>query len=278
VAQTLDSARYILDQYNEHLQEEIEPPPFEDLIVPDDRLVIPATVDTDPGTLRLESKGKWITVYIELPIHPELPKFDVTQINLNTVRLNGQISAENNPKYDFVTNPDSYLMDHDDDGLLERMVKFDKAGVQDILEPGNRVKIELTGSLIDGRPFYGLDWIKVIGGKDLKDSANSTQDLTLDTVYPTIDTIDLEEADNTECIECSAGAMGVLSKQEAQPEIGSDFSLYQRFIFTLPGGYVATGVGMRNRGYGDITISGIPSGSTIEKAYLYWDILDNVEY
>lgn len=78
-----------------------------------------------------------------------------------------------------------------------------------------------------------------------------------------------------ECIECEIGA---LSEQEARPEIDPNSSLYQRFIFTLPGGHVAAGVGMRNRGYGDITISGIPSGSTIEAAYLYWDILDNVEY
>lgn len=165
VAQTLDSARYILDQYNEHLEEEIEPGPFEDLIVPDDRIVIPATIDIDPDTLDLKSKGQWITAYIELPAHPELPEFDVTQIDVNTVKLNDEILAENDPQYSFVIDPDSYLMDHDGDGLLERMVKFDRATVQNILEPEERVKIEVTGSLIDDRPFYGLDWIKVIGEK-----------------------------------------------------------------------------------------------------------------
>lgn len=41
--------------------------------------------------------------------------------------------------------------------------------------------------------------------------------------------------------------------------------------------YVAAGVGMRNRGYGTITIGGIPSGSAIVAAYLYWDILDDEE-
>ncbi len=74
-----------------------------------------------------------------------------------------------------------------------------------------------------------------------------------------------------ECPECEMG--GSNSENNLHP----DNSLYQRFIFALPGGYVAAGVGMRNRGYGNITINVIPSGSTIEAAYLYWDILDNVE-
>jgi uncharacterized repeat protein (TIGR03803 family) len=43
--------------------------------------------------------------------------------------------------------------------------------------------------------------------------------------------------------------------------------------FSLQGGYVAGGVGMRNRGFGHISISGIPANSTIYAAYLYWDIL-----
>ena len=266
VAQTLDSARYILDQYNEHLQEEIEPGLFEDVIVPDDEIAIPATVDIDPDTLSLRSKGKWITAYIELQEHPELPGFNVTQIDVSTVKLNDQIPAESRLKYDFVADPNSYLMDHDDDGLLERMVKFNGAAVQDMLEPSDRVKIEVTGSLMDGTPFYGIDWIKVLGEKDSKAFA-----------YTVDSTVEVQDTDHTECTECSAGEKGALSEQASQPEIDSSSSLYQRFMFTLPGGYVAAGIGMRNRGYGDITISGIPPGSTIEAAYLYWDILDDVE-
>jgi hypothetical protein len=42
---------------------------------------------------------------------------------------------------------------------------------------------------------------------------------------------------------------------------------------TLNGGYVASGTDLRNKGYGTITISGIPAGSTVVKAMLYWDIL-----
>jgi hypothetical protein len=39
------------------------------------------------------------------------------------------------------------------------------------------------------------------------------------------------------------------------------------------GGYVAAGVGLRNRGAGTITLSGIPSGAVVQAAYLYWSVL-----
>lgn len=188
VTQTLESARYILDQYNEHLEEEIEPGPFEDLVVPPYWLVIPAIIDVDPDTLNLKSKGEWITVYIELPKHPELPEFDVSQININTVMLNNQIPAESNPKYGFVVDPNSYLMDHDDDGLLERMVKFNRTDVQNILEPGDRVKIEVTGLLFDTRPFYGLDWIRVIGKKESKGTNTSSSTMNQEECFCSIGT------------------------------------------------------------------------------------------
>jgi len=45
----------------------------------------------------------------------------------------------------------------------------------------------------------------------------------------------------------------------------------------IQGDYVTAGTGLRNRGYGDIDITGIPSGSTIQKALLYWTILAPTE-
>ena len=38
------------------------------------------------------------------------------------------------------------------------------------------------------------------------------------------------------------------------------------------GGYVAAGTGLRNRGYGLIHIAGVPTGSTVARAYLYWTV------
>ena len=42
---------------------------------------------------------------------------------------------------------------------------------------------------------------------------------------------------------------------------------------SVHGGYTAAGIGMRNLGYGTISITGIPAGATVESATLLWDIL-----
>jgi hypothetical protein len=46
---------------------------------------------------------------------------------------------------------------------------------------------------------------------------------------------------------------------------------------SLHGGYVSAGVGMRNRGFGHLTLSAIPSGSKITAAFLMWDVLDDAQ-
>jgi hypothetical protein len=42
---------------------------------------------------------------------------------------------------------------------------------------------------------------------------------------------------------------------------------------TVNGGYTAAGVGMRNQGYGTISITGVPAGATVVSATLLWDVL-----
>ena len=44
---------------------------------------------------------------------------------------------------------------------------------------------------------------------------------------------------------------------------------------TVHGGYTAAGIGMRNLGYGTISITGVPAGATVQSATLLWDILAN---
>lgn len=141
--------------------------PFRDVVVPSDKLVIPALVKIDPDTINSKTKGDWITAYIEISETRWFKDVDSTKIDINTVKLdnypdrNNKVSAENSPEYDFVTDPNLYLTDHDGDGVLERMVKFNLARVQDILQLGDGISIEITGSLDDGRPFYGLAFVKV---------------------------------------------------------------------------------------------------------------------
>jgi hypothetical protein len=110
------------------------------------------TLDIDPNTLNLKSKGKWITAYIEIP------GWDLTKIDLSSIRLNKTIQPEMNQKYGFVRNP---IGDYDEDGIPDFMVKFDRKAVQNILVPGLAI-LNLTGE-IDGIPFESTDRILVIG-------------------------------------------------------------------------------------------------------------------
>ncbi|ADC64808.1 conserved hypothetical protein [Ferroglobus placidus DSM 10642] len=71
-------------------------------------VTVNASVDIDPDTINLKSKGKWITAWIEIP------SYDVSKINISSVYLNGIVQAENNPKYGFVRHPK--IEDIDGDG------------------------------------------------------------------------------------------------------------------------------------------------------------------
>lgn len=66
----------------------------------------------------------------------------------------------------------------------------------------------------------------------------------------------------------TAGSQGPGSRRTVDPDLLQTFQ--------IQGGYVAAGTGMRDLGYGTITIAGIPSGSTVQAAYLFWDELESV--
>jgi len=114
---------------------------------------IEAVIDIDPDTLNLQSKGEWITCYIELA-----EGYDVDDIDVGTVMLNDQVQAESHP---------TEIGDYDNDDISDLMVKFDRSAVQGILQVGDEVEITVTGELNDETPFEGIDTIRVIdkGGK-----------------------------------------------------------------------------------------------------------------
>jgi hypothetical protein len=116
---------------------------------------ITATVDITPDTLNLESEGQWITAHIQLP-----EGYNAADINASTILLNRTISAVSNPKYDFVADSRKYLVDHNKDGILERMVKFDLAEVMTLLSVGE-AKLTISGEAKVIR-FEGSDTIRVI--------------------------------------------------------------------------------------------------------------------
>jgi len=102
---------------------------------------IAATVDIQPNTLNLKSKGNWITCYIAFPADA-----DVADVNSNTILLNGQVKAE-------------WTMIEEEAQVL--MAKFSRSAVEGILQPGT-VELTVSGKLNDGTRFEGKDTITVI--------------------------------------------------------------------------------------------------------------------
>ncbi|MFW9835649.1 MAG: hypothetical protein ACFFEK_16720, partial [Candidatus Thorarchaeota archaeon] len=111
---------------------------------------INSVIDFDPDTLNLQSKGSWVTVYIEFPPGEN---HDISDIDLSTISLNGIVFADTHW---------FEIGDHDLNGIQDLMVKFDRSLVQGLLEVGEGVTITINGLLIDGTPFGGTDIIRVI--------------------------------------------------------------------------------------------------------------------
>ncbi|MFQ6084420.1 MAG: Kelch repeat-containing protein [Methanosarcinales archaeon] len=127
-------------------------------------LILESAVDIKPDTLNLKSKGKWITAYIELP-----EGYNVDQIDISTVAIvaidetdiDSPIYAELSP---------TKIDDHDNDGILDLMVKFDRQKLiiflKDIsVEDGDEVEVTVAGELIEEKSFEGSDTIEVINKK-----------------------------------------------------------------------------------------------------------------
>jgi hypothetical protein len=115
--------------------------------------IIPATIDFVPNTLDLKSEGRWVTVYIELPVGHG---YDVSEISATSIMLYGLVQ------------PEAKLIeigDYDGDGIPDLMAKFNRKAVQSILSVGDEAGIIITGRLIDGRLFEGTDTIRVIPKK-----------------------------------------------------------------------------------------------------------------
>jgi hypothetical protein len=112
-----------------------------------------STVDIDPDTLNLKSKGKWITAYIELP-----KGYDVADINVSTIAMNDTVRAELTP---------TSVGDYGSDGLPSLMVKFDRVAVvqcilNNVPNTDKSVVLTITGKLDDGTLLQGSGTIRII--------------------------------------------------------------------------------------------------------------------
>jgi hypothetical protein len=109
---------------------------------------VPAQVDIAPKTLNLRSKGKWVTVHIQLP-----EGLNPADIDRSTLLLNGVVGAAPKPWA---------ISDSDRDGIKDLMVKFPRAAVQATLSAGNNAPIIITGELTNGTAFVGSTEVRAI--------------------------------------------------------------------------------------------------------------------
>lgn len=131
---------------------------------------ISATIDLDPDTLSLESKGQWFTAYIELP-----EGYDVNDIDASSITLNYTIGVD--------PEAPTAIGDYDKDGVPDLMVKFSRAAVSEfILSKGitfGSVTLTLRGCDTQGHALKGSEIIRArmpgdtsIDGKvDMRDLA-----------------------------------------------------------------------------------------------------------
>ncbi|MDO9549566.1 MAG: hypothetical protein Q7J03_01205 [Methanoregula sp.] len=113
---------------------------------------LPANINIDPDTLNVKSQSdkNAITVYIEIP------GSDVKNIEPASVTLNYDgrfVSAQSSP---------TSIGDVDNDGIPDRMVKFNRQDVIGMVVPGNAITLIVNGK-VNGDTFEGSDTIKVIG-------------------------------------------------------------------------------------------------------------------
>jgi hypothetical protein len=110
--------------------------------------VVPMGFDFTPGTLNLRSMGRWVTGYLEPPT-----PFTLADIDTPSVRINDTVPVD-------LTAPIE-VGDHDNDGIPDLMVKFNRALVDLTVSAGDSVPVTVTGT-VAGTSFSGVDYVRVI--------------------------------------------------------------------------------------------------------------------
>ena len=100
------------------------------------------TVKITPQSLNLQSKGRWIGCEISMA-----GGLDVRDVDTAGIRLEEVVTPAWTKVYE---------------GSQKIKMKFDRAAVEELLEPSQAVKVTVSGTMNDGTLFEGSDTIKVL--------------------------------------------------------------------------------------------------------------------
>ena len=113
--------------------------------------VIQGRMDFDPNTINLNSNGKWVTCYIELP-----EGYDVSDILIPELMLNDAVYAD--------VSHASAIGDADEDGVPDLAAKFDRESAKALFLVGGDQVVWVSGELAGGTLFSASDLVAVMGG------------------------------------------------------------------------------------------------------------------
>ena len=113
---------------------------------------ITAKVRLTPRTINLKSHGKMVTVWIQFPA-----PYDARDVELETVYL---VAGDGTPTY-ALPKP-THVAVKKKGRYCRLMVKFDRAALQEMLEPKPKAMIIVGGEFSNEVAFEGIDKIRVI--------------------------------------------------------------------------------------------------------------------
>ncbi len=112
---------------------------------------VSATVVANPDSVNLKSNSRWLTVYVELP-----EGYLASEIDISSIRLNDTLYPD----------PEAHatIGDHNGDGVVDLMVKFNMMQVKALFSSAGQYDLEITGTVVRDNTtisFLGSDTIRV---------------------------------------------------------------------------------------------------------------------
>ena len=106
------------------------------------------SVDFDPNTLNLDSNGRFVMCFVELP-----PELDPSRVVLSTVRFQGTIPTSQNSLR---------IGDYNQNSIPDLQFLFDRTAVENLLPEGPEVQVAVTGEVGNTTCFVARDVIRAI--------------------------------------------------------------------------------------------------------------------